>query len=551
MKKVPHVVFALDGLALDPALEASLLKIGKLPLSQPNNFSFSILSSHRELSGAPGGIAMYVVFPNSAEERSSLISGADIVLELPFSLKNSPDRSHLLMQALARGQSVVSPELAGQAHPRFFSFSGDTAEPALLKALNGPQTGNSPIAVSQPKLAEPLSTTARPLRLLQILTSYEEAILQLYKAMPALATQPFEHQVEALVQDGFNAAHILAPALRTFGFETGVIIANCRPAQEKWIHEQKVVLPLSRDWIKEIVRQQIAFYQPDVVYTNDPLTFEASFIGSLPFRPRLMVGWRAAPIPGGISWDGYDLMVSNISGCREIMLALGAKSAAPHSPGFPQWLASRLVQQPHQIDVVFAGSLTKGHQRRVEYVDCLARAVIDQANHGRRFSAEFYVGGDPIFIPPAVQSLNRGDLFGRRYFEALRRGRMILDVRGSAIALHDPVSGKHYDMAGSESGSMRLFEATGSCCMLLTDHHEGLSKYFEVGKEIVSFTDERDLVEKIAYYAAHPHECEAIARRGHERCMRDYSVEKSAERFGLLVRACLENREFPGLVRRI
>jgi spore maturation protein CgeB len=391
--------------------------------------------------------------------------------------------------------------------------------------------------------------TTRPLRMLQIFTSYEESILQLYKAQPGLSLRPFDEQVDALVQDGFNAAHILAPALRAHGFETGVIVANSRPAQEKWLTEHKVLVPISRDWVKEITRAQIAFYQPDIVYTNDPLTFEAGFINSLPFRPRLMVGWRAAPIPGGISWAGYDLMVSNISGCREIMLALGAASVAPHNPGFPRWLAEKLVSQPHQTDVVFAGSLTKGHQRRVEYVDFLARSTIDQANHGRRFSSEFYVGGDPQFIPPAVRSLNRGDLFGRRYFEALRRGRIVLDIRGSAITLHDPVSGKHYDMAGTESGSMRLFEGTGCGSLLLTDHHAGLSRYFEVGKEIVSFSDERDMLEKIAFYAAHPEQAEVIAQAGHARCMRDHSVEKHAQRFAELLRASLEGLEFPGLVR--
>jgi hypothetical protein len=554
MSKVPHVVYVLGGRTLDVELERKLLRMGKLPLSQLRNFSFSIVSLKRDLSNSPGGVAMYLAEVSSIEAGRALIDSADILIEFSSEAEIEPLISSTLSRVLAQGKHILVPaEHAWQglsSSPQCHTFTPSSLEQVLLEVVRGvtAESLKDSAQISSPaSLTE--AQTQRPLRLLQILTSYEEAILQLYKAHPALGQMPFEGQVDALVQDGFNAAHILAPALRAHGFETGVIIANCKPAQEKWLAEQKVRVPLSRDWVREITKAQIAFYQPDIVYTNDPLTFEASFIESLTFRPKLMVGWRAAPIPGGISWKGYDLMVSNISGCREIMLALGAASVAPHNPGFPRWLADQLASRPHETDLVFAGSLTKGHQRRVEYVDFLARAVIDQANHGRRFSSEFYVGGDPQFIPPAVRSLNRGDCFGRRYFEALRRGRIVLDIRGSAISLHDPVSGKHYDMAGTESGSMRLFEGTGCGCLLLTDHHAGLSRYFEVGTEIVSFTNERDMVEKIAYFSAHPDEAARIAQRGHERCMREYSVEKHAEHFGHLLRASIEGREYPGLVR--
>ncbi len=52
------------------------------------------------------------------------------------------------------------------------------------------------------------------------------------------------------------------------------------------------------------------------------------------------------------------------------------------------------------------------------------------------------------------------------------------------------------DLAGSETINMRLFEATGSGVFLLTEYHDNLREYFEPGKEVETFGDRRELVEK-------------------------------------------------------
>ncbi|MDW8065789.1 MAG: glycosyltransferase [Anaerolineae bacterium] len=72
--------------------------------------------------------------------------------------------------------------------------------------------------------------------------------------------------------------------------------------------------------------------------------------------------------------------------------------------------------------------------------------------------------------------------------------------------------------------TMRVFEGTACGALVLTDVvANGLEELFAVGREIVTYRDDEDLMEKIAYYLAHEEECEAIARAGQQRTLREHT----------------------------
>jgi len=72
----------------------------------------------------------------------------------------------------------------------------------------------------------------------------------------------------------------------------------------------------------------------------------------------------------------------------------------------------------------------------------------------------------------------------------------------------------------------RHFEIPALRTMQITQHADNLDAYFVPGKEIVFYTDTKDLIGKIRYYLAHDEECEAIAKAGYERVLRDHTREK-------------------------
>ncbi|MBN1490091.1 MAG: glycosyltransferase [Phycisphaerae bacterium] len=76
---------------------------------------------------------------------------------------------------------------------------------------------------------------------------------------------------------------------------------------------------------------------------------------------------------------------------------------------------------------------------------------------------------------------------------------------------------------------LRDFEVPMSGGFYMVEYMEELEAFFEIGKEVICYTDADDLTDKIRYYLAHDAEREAIRRAGFERCRRDHTWQKRFE----------------------
>lgn len=74
----------------------------------------------------------------------------------------------------------------------------------------------------------------------------------------------------------------------------------------------------------------------------------------------------------------------------------------------------------------------------------------------------------------------------------------------------------------------RMFEIPACGTFMMTQYADNLSDYYEIGKEIVIYEDDADLLGKIRYYLLNDTEREAIATAGYERTVRDHTY---TERF--------------------
>ncbi|MDO8574415.1 MAG: glycosyltransferase [bacterium] len=72
----------------------------------------------------------------------------------------------------------------------------------------------------------------------------------------------------------------------------------------------------------------------------------------------------------------------------------------------------------------------------------------------------------------------------------------------------------------------RVFEVPACRTLLITQNHEGLEKFYNLDKEIVTYKTTEDLVEKIKYYLHHSEKREAIALAGYKRTIQDHTYEK-------------------------
>jgi acetyltransferase-like isoleucine patch superfamily enzyme/tetratricopeptide (TPR) repeat protein len=355
------------------------------------------------------------------------------------------------------------------------------------------------------------------MKLLQVHGFYPNYITHFYDRNPDLSSASFDIQTDAFVRDGYAAGHIFAPHLQKTGYDACLVMANCPYSQVRWLHEHDFVLEDRALWMWEIVRKQIEYLKPDILYLSDPVNFEGRFIKSLSWKPSLIVGWRGASIPEGTDWSEFDVMLSNSSVCFEDARRAGARAVEWFIPGFPAFIAENLAGEEKKYDVVFTGSWSPDHLRRNAFLAEIARAA-DRAE-GLGPPAFFLHHGEPL--PPEVARCSTEAVWGLDMYRALRQGRIVFNGE--------------IDFSVGETGGMRFFEATGVGSFLLTEHHADVGRYFEPGVEIETFKDNHELLEKIRYYLAHPEEREAIAARGHERCLRDYSMEERAKALGEII----------------
>jgi len=68
----------------------------------------------------------------------------------------------------------------------------------------------------------------------------------------------------------------------------------------------------------------------------------------------------------------------------------------------------------------------------------------------------------------------------------------------------------------------RVFELAAANCVVLTEYHEGVEEFFDIDKEIVTFSDATDFEKKVNYLHSNPDKAKEIALNGHKRFLKDH-----------------------------
>ncbi len=361
------------------------------------------------------------------------------------------------------------------------------------------------------------------MKFLQVHTFYEQYLNEFYQRRPALLRASHEEHIQALLEDVFAVSHMLPPWLKPLGYDAHLVIANNVIAQYQWASHHGVSIKNAEDWRDEILLAQVEALQPDILYFGDPIVFHSRFVRKLKWKPRFIFGWRAAPIPVGTDWSEFDLMLSHLTVCRQHALQIGAKAAEFFFPGFPPAVAEAVRDTAPTYDVVFSGQWSSMHGAR----NLMLKELTEQARGSSAFKLGLYLP-DYGNLPPEVKAFNHGARWGMDMFRALRTGRINVNAES--------------DMNRGEAGNMRLFETTGVGAFLLTEDQPNIRRYFEPGVEIETFRNHAELLEKIKFYLANPEKREAIARRGQERCLREYSMEKRVAVFDGIMREAMERK---------
>lgn len=154
-----------------------------------------------------------------------------------------------------------------------------------------------------------------------------------------------------------------------------------------------------------------------------------------------------------------------------------------------QWFAAPPYKNlgiPQDISVTFVG---QPHGDRRQVIDQIKNAGVDIQTYGTGWAQRLTFDG-------MIQIFNRS--------------KINLNLNNACDVRFKQIKGRNFEVP-----------ACGG--FLLTGHAENLQDYYEIGKEIVTFTTTEDMIEKIKYYLSHDAEREAIAKAGYERTIRDHT----------------------------
>jgi len=318
----------------------------------------------------------------------------------------------------------------------------------------------------------------------------------------------------AYIFDGFNMGHILAPELNDLGQDAAFIIINNNVTQRRWARLHGLVTedPL------EIAIEQIRSFDPDVLYVTDPYAIDRRIFRLLSRRPDRLVAWRAAPIPSDADFSHFDFCLTSDLKLAPLITQAGCKEVKFHLPGFRKLLPDVAIEDRNRV-LVFSGSYGPVHVRR----NALLLELAQQQLTGLvEFDLSFYLAtGDQFRLPTGIFMHARPPVFGRD----------LLQIYATNLStFHFPI-----DIAESNATAMRMFEATGSGCILFIHESAEMFGLF-AENEIVRFSSISNLIQKHVALVSDPHACEAISSRLAQSCLRNHSTAIRAKEFLHLLR---------------
>lgn len=363
------------------------------------------------------------------------------------------------------------------------------------------------------------------MRILFVDTYYPQFLKQFYHDTKGLKQQPYSKQVDELLAANFGTSDFYSYFLNQMGWQAKDLIVNCVPLQKSWANQNDVEfhawamkvphrlyrLPIigpqlsNLQGLSNVALAQVLEYKPDIVYCQDLSFFSPEALKTIKENVRLIVGQIACPPPPDAFLKGYDLILTSFPHFVGRFKEKGIASEY-FRIGFDHRLLDQLKDVKKTIPASFVGGFSRHHTKAIPLFEYLAEKT----------PIQFYgYGAKSLNADSPIVKNHHGEVWGMDMYRALAASRITLN--------------RHINVAENFANNMRLYEATGSGALLITDMKDNLADIFEIGKEVVCYTSQEEAVELINYYLDHPDEAESIAKAGQARTLKDHTYQKRME----------------------
>ncbi|MCX6705327.1 MAG: glycosyltransferase [Candidatus Woesebacteria bacterium] len=325
----------------------------------------------------------------------------------------------------------------------------------------------------------------------------------------------FQKHRQKLLDELFGDADFYSDGVRANEYKAEDIVANDAILQKKWARERGLKIfdktdfilkiPYLRfffnpDWETKILEEQIRRYSPDILYFLDIEHFTPKFIRRIK-KGRFVVAQKASPVFRMESFKEADLVFTSFPHFVQKFRSEGIKSEYLKL-AFGERVLKIISKQKKIYNCTFAGGITRHHAK--------GNKILNEAANEEKLDV-FGYGRDNLDKNSKLYKSHHGEVWGRDMYKVLMQSKMTIN--------------RHINIARGYANNMRLFEATGSGTLVLTDYKKNISDFFEEDKEIITYKNSRDLIKKIRYYTKHPKEGERIAKAGQQRTLKDHTYK--------------------------
>ncbi len=250
-----------------------------------------------------------------------------------------------------------------------------------------------------------------------------------------------------------------------------------------------------------ILAKQIIYYKPDIFintlvkYISSELLRKLKEI--LNFK---LIGYHSAETIDESILKPYDFIFSPF-----LPTVIQAKSAGVRAElihlGFDKDIFNFCKpkhQKERKYDVVFVGSFHHVHQSRKKLIEKVAE------HFGEKF---FLWTQSESSLTSTLKKRFMGKVIGKEMFQILSNSKIVVNHHGDILPW---------------AHNLRLFEATGMGCLLITDDLPGLDILFEPEREVITYHTPEDCIYKIEKFLQDENAREKIALAGQKRTLKDH-----------------------------
>ncbi|WKZ25983.1 MAG: glycosyltransferase [bacterium] len=352
---------------------------------------------------------------------------------------------------------------------------------------------------------------------LLIIDTYYQGFLDSFYKKQKIDRLSFKNHRQLLLNQFFGTGDSYSYYLKKLGHNAEELIVNDYKLQSKWAKENDIevnqnkflsklqMMPLLHriigrpDWIQNITLAQIRKYSPDVVYMQDLSILNPDSLKKIKKYCKLLVGQIACPLPNEENLKQFDLILTSFPHYVKRFKKMGINSEY-FKIGFDPRVLKIVGKQPKKYDVTFIGGISPSHKKGLKLLNYVASKIkLDVWGYGKEF----------LLPTSKLYKYHHGEAWSLDMYKLLAQSKITIN--------------RHIDVAENYANNMRLYEATGMGAMLLTDKKDNLKNLFEIGKEVIEYSDQNDLIKKINYHLKHDRDRLRISSSGQTRTLNDHT----------------------------